>query len=794
MKTALPPLVKKKYPMRHDLSFRASGYHSAFLTSFSFDPMVFENVVLLNLRRGKCRNISVLADGRMVRKSISEMGAPKLAGLDYHLAQKDVPGAFHPKITIQLGRKTGRLMVGSGNLTTSGLVGNLETLSDLKFGGEDLEAAPLVAAALEYFEAQVDPSDRAMMQSLQRARAQSPWLKSVSAQSTLTLQSGNRMGFLTDTDESGVGEKFLDFIGEDEISSVIVVSAFWDRDLSGLKRICKELGNPELTLVPDLRFQEFDQECLNSFDVVKLCSPESLGVHRVRRPLHAKLIVAQGRDHDYVLSGSMNASTPGLFGKGNSGGNSEAAIARTMPIGETVEILGLDQVLQTPLMYSDLAPKPGRDKDQEDLTLFYPGAFEISGGQMGFVAASGVKAASIEVFGRAETKLAAFDCPEGSEVRVTLPADMTSAPRYAVAIKESGEKSCFVPIISLGDLDHASRPSASNRDLAILRDLEDSGRVSDEVLELLERMGGLRGPVELPPKRSGHTSGSSSGSDDDETETHLTKDEIERLMRENDEERALREIGTLDEIRRSMNRTLDIVRAQEDQGTSEERIAGIDLHISDADLEEGKGQTFEEDKDDTSDEIEQKKLQDRPITLTSERQNAIEIEKRLMKTGDALVGLFELLEPGKLPMGQALVFRAFIMATFGSAAKRSASERYPLPPLTNKAKQPGGWVRLTGRVLSTHLDKWCVPEFLEREHKDYELEAFALLINAGSLWMECARHSNIGEPVVLGFQQKYTTYAKALEESTALRESDRIYIETCTNRYAAQEDFVRLKG
>lgn len=101
---------------------------------------------------------------------------------------------------------------------------------------------------------------------------------------------------------------------------------------------------------------------------------------------------------------------------------------------------------------------------------------------------------------------------------------------------------------------------------------------------------------------------------------------------------------------------------------------------------------------------------------------------------------------------------------------------------------------MTGRILSTHLDKWCLPEFLEREHKDYELEVFALLINAGSLWIECARHSNIGEPVVLGFQQKYTTYAKALKRSTKLRESDRIYIEICTNRYAAQEDFVRLKG
>ncbi|MFY0659007.1 MAG: hypothetical protein JXR15_00840 [Shimia sp.] len=779
--------------MRHDRSFRASGYHSAFLTSFSFDPMVFENVVLLNLRRGKCRNISVLVDGRMARQSISEMGAPKLAGLDYHLAQKEVPGAFHPKITIQLGQKSGRLMVGSGNLTTSGLAGNLETLSDLKFGGDDLEASPLVAAALKYFEAQVDPSDRAMMQSLQRARAQSPWLKSVSAQNTLTLQSGERIGFLTDTDDSGVGDKFVDFIGEDEISNLIVMSPFWDRDLAGVKEIYEKLGNPELKIVPDLRFQEFDRESLNSFGSVELCSPEPLGVHRERRPMHAKVIVAEGRNHDYVLSGSMNASIPGLFGKGSRGGNSEAAIARTVPFGEAIELLGLEQVLQKTLRYSDLKPKPNRTQDKEDLTSFYPGAFEISGGQMAFVAAPRVRATSIDVFDRVEVKLATFDCLDGIRTRVTLPAEMTSAPRYAAVVNESGERSCLVPIISLADLDHASRPSASNRDLTILRELERSGRVSDEVLELLERMGGLRRPVDLSAKRLGPTGGSSPVSDDGEIETHLTKEEIDRLMRENDEEKALREIGTLDEIRRSMNRTLEIVRAQEDQGTSEERIAQIDLHVSDADLEEAKGHPPEEEKNLTNDGIEQKP-QDKPIISTSERQNSIKIEERLAKTGDALVGLFELLEPGNLPIGQALVLRAFIMATLGAAAKSSASERYPIPPLTNKAKQPGGWVRLTGRILSEYLKQWSAPEFLMREHKDYELEAFALLINAGSLWMECARRSGIDEAVVLVFQQTYSSYAKALEKSAKMRESDRIYIETCTSRYAAQEDFVRLTG
>ena len=137
--------------MRYDQTFRSTGYHTALLTTFSFDPTVFENVLLVAMRSCGCRNIGVLADRDMVNRTLCELAPAPRAGTAYHLAKRSVAGAFHPKMVLQLGQNEGRLMVGSANLTGAGLVGNLETVSTIVVSEEDLSAAPLLAGALRYF-------------------------------------------------------------------------------------------------------------------------------------------------------------------------------------------------------------------------------------------------------------------------------------------------------------------------------------------------------------------------------------------------------------------------------------------------------------------------------------------------------------------------------------------------------------------------------------------------------------------------------------------------------------------
>ena len=130
--------------MRYDRAFRETGYQSTILTSFEFDPIVFENVALAGLWTGGARDITVIADTKRLNIQFSEYGPPKRAGRYYHLAKRQVAGSFHSKIVLQAGENKARLMVGSANLTGSGIMGNLEAIATLEARESDAWAAPLI--------------------------------------------------------------------------------------------------------------------------------------------------------------------------------------------------------------------------------------------------------------------------------------------------------------------------------------------------------------------------------------------------------------------------------------------------------------------------------------------------------------------------------------------------------------------------------------------------------------------------------------------------------------------------
>ena len=136
--------------MKYFDAFSESGYHSAFLTSFTFDGDAFESIVLNRLRNAGCNNIHVVSDFSIFKENLQHYGPPLKAGLRYHLALNKQPGAFHPKIVLQLGRDKARLLVGSANLTFTGLAGNLELVDEITCEGYDDPNLPLLAAAANY--------------------------------------------------------------------------------------------------------------------------------------------------------------------------------------------------------------------------------------------------------------------------------------------------------------------------------------------------------------------------------------------------------------------------------------------------------------------------------------------------------------------------------------------------------------------------------------------------------------------------------------------------------------------
>jgi hypothetical protein len=102
--------------------FGDSGYHTCVSTTFGIDFDAYENIALPRLRGASCSNNILLVDGRMLTYALDGASPlPQHAGRHYSVAGIPAKAVFHPKITLQLGRRTGRAIIASANMTASGL-------------------------------------------------------------------------------------------------------------------------------------------------------------------------------------------------------------------------------------------------------------------------------------------------------------------------------------------------------------------------------------------------------------------------------------------------------------------------------------------------------------------------------------------------------------------------------------------------------------------------------------------------------------------------------------------------
>lgn len=112
------------------LGERVNVYHSAVITCYNFDPIFFESVYLPTLRRLGITNVVVLTDASMYDQLLSDASYSchqvKMNG--YQLVRKEnhYGGVFHSKVIMLFGMDEAALIVGSGNITFSGMSNNEE--------------------------------------------------------------------------------------------------------------------------------------------------------------------------------------------------------------------------------------------------------------------------------------------------------------------------------------------------------------------------------------------------------------------------------------------------------------------------------------------------------------------------------------------------------------------------------------------------------------------------------------------------------------------------------------------
>ncbi|MCH8559000.1 MAG: phospholipase D family protein [Balneolia bacterium] len=337
-------------------------YRSCMLTSFSFDYVFFEQRVLPVLNANGISNTVVLTDGHKLEASNQLLiGMENPEKSHYSIMPVYAKGAFHPKMMLLAGEKHGLLLLGSGNLTSSGLSTNDEIWTAFQLNDPENENAAVIGAAWSYLKSLSVHFKGASWQKFEWIGTYAPWLEKLSSNDEeVKLDSINVTSrFIANTPESGILQKLTDYIPAEEVKTITVVSPYFDSKGSLLRALEHHFSPEALHCVVDKKsgllpvdIEPEPEEKITFFDWKELRDDFNEKLNR----LHAKLIHFKTHtDKEYLLIGSANATTAGMGSMDKPGINHEACILFTRKSSHSwLQQLQIEPIAKSALLYTDI--------------------------------------------------------------------------------------------------------------------------------------------------------------------------------------------------------------------------------------------------------------------------------------------------------------------------------------------------------------------------------------------------------------------------------------------------------
>jgi hypothetical protein len=339
-------------------------YHSAILTTYSFDFFFFEMKAMRWLRSCGVRNVNVLIDGYYYSELMQQICGEEMqlsSGYSlYPIFQKTV---FHPKIWLLIGKNEGLLIVGSGNLTNAGNGNNDEIWGAFHFDIRFTDNSEIFSAAWQYVQKLCSSLKGLTSEKTNRwITDHAKWLNElpvIKPFQFLNTSEGEKIAFLYNDDISSIWPQLINLLGKNKITEITAISPFYDLDGKAIQTISTAFPSAKINIVIDEAASVPEKlptvKAYTFYDWYKLGISKTLHSKsentNTQSKLHAKIIhFKTNTNKEFCLFGSANITSAGL-GIVPSHANSEVSLFLQSENGSLLNKLGIK--LKSPVNLND---------------------------------------------------------------------------------------------------------------------------------------------------------------------------------------------------------------------------------------------------------------------------------------------------------------------------------------------------------------------------------------------------------------------------------------------------------
>lgn len=329
-------------------------YHSAILTTFSFDFFFFEMKAMKWLRSCGVRNVNVLIDGHYYSELMQQLGGEEMKlSPGYSLFPVFGKSIFHPKVWMLFGEKEGLLIIGSGNLTNAGNGNNEEIWGAFHFDIRYSENATLFSSAWNYLQQLCSNTKGYTQEKTTRwILDHAKWLNELPKTATsafLNTAGIEKVAFLYNETQTTIWKQLTNLIGNQKVVEVISLSPYYDNNGMAIQALSKLFPTAKVNIVIDetgsvpeemplaKNYFYYDWYDLGISRSIHSKTDKDAGNSK----LHAKIVhfrTASGKE--YCLFGSANVTPEGLGLPGFTP-NSEVSLLIESPEGGLLSRLGI---------------------------------------------------------------------------------------------------------------------------------------------------------------------------------------------------------------------------------------------------------------------------------------------------------------------------------------------------------------------------------------------------------------------------------------------------------------------